>query len=91
MTPDFHRSYTKEGTFLCEEIFDFEEWHTEDTYMKVVRENENYDLLGNKKLYSMHDKFQMCILATYESDDQIVRLTKKIPHVGEFEKLIVER
>ena len=39
----------------------------------------------------MHDKFQLCFLATYESDDQVVRLTKKIPHSENFERLIVEK
>ena len=77
--------------FPTEEIFDFDTWTQNDFYMKIVKEEENLDLVGNKKLYSMHHKFQLCVLALYDSDEQILKLCKKVPMSDEFVRIIVDK
>ena len=69
--PDFNVQYTHDEIFPTEEVFDWGVWRFEDTYMKVVKDDENHDLLGNKKMYTLRDKFQLCILATYDTDQHI--------------------
>ena len=39
------------------EIFDFEKWRSNHNYMKVVKTDENHDLLMNKGKYYMNDNF----------------------------------
>mmetsp|Transcript_15608 Transcript_15608/g.26371 ORF Transcript_15608/g.26371 Transcript_15608/m.26371 type:complete len:179 (+) Transcript_15608:66-602(+) len=63
-----------------EEIFDFKTWRENDCYMKVVKEEENEDLLKQKGRYFMNDNFQMIILASYHSDEDCEELVKLIPH-----------
>ena len=91
MCPDFITNYTHEDIFPTEEIFDWGFWCQDEHYMKVVREEEDHDLLGNKKMYGMREKFQMCILATYQNDEELVRVTNNIPNSEEFVRLIVEK
>ena len=80
--PDFITNYTHDEIFPTEEIFDWPFWCCPDpeNYMKIVKEEEDHDLLGNKKMYSMRDKFQMVILATYTTDEHLVKVIKNIPH-----------
>ena len=59
--------------------------------MKVVKEDENVDLLGNKKMYCIRDKFQLCILSTYTTDEMICRVCDAIPNSEQFSKLIIEK
>jgi len=89
--PDFRANYTHDKIFPTNEIFNWALWCSDDYYMKVVKEEEDHDLIGNKKMYEMRDKFQMCILATYHDDEQLVRVTKNIPHSEEFVRLIIDK
>ncbi len=79
--PDFITNYTHDEVFPTEEIFDWSYWCSPDEhYMKVVKEEEDHDLLGNKKMFCMREKFQMVVLATYQNDEELVRVTNNIPH-----------
>ena len=55
--PDFKNLYNDEDNFPSNKIFDWNEWRDHDTYMKIVRPEENYDLLMNKKMYFMNAEF----------------------------------
>ena len=89
--PDFHSQYTDQHIFPADQILDWDYWHSDDNYMKIVKDEENYDLLGNKKMYYLMEKFQICILALYESDEQIFRITNKIPNSDLMVRLIIEK
>ncbi len=56
-SPDLINSYTHDEIFPTEEIFDWGFWRADDHYMKVVKDEENHDLIGNKKMYTLRDKF----------------------------------
>lgn len=55
--PDFHSKFTHDEIFPTDEVFDWGLWRADDTYMKVVKEEEDHDLLGNKKMYTLLPKF----------------------------------
>ena len=55
--PDFKDYYSCEDNFPTDKIFDWNTWRLHDNYIKVVREDENYDLLHNKKCYFMNPEF----------------------------------
>ena len=61
MNCDFKGQWTDPNIFPAE-IFDWNEWRKEENYMRIVKDEENHDLMGNKKLYSMHPDFTMVIL-----------------------------
>ena len=63
-----------------DEISDFEEWRENDNYMKIVKPEENVDLIGNKKCYMINEKFTMVFLYRYTSDEDIVRIVDNIPN-----------
>ena len=55
--PNFTSDYNHKTEFPTERIFDFEEWRFYNNYMSVVKEDENVDLLGNKKCFVMNSNF----------------------------------
>ena len=60
---DFTNQYTQVDVFPTEEIFNWEFWHglnedeEENNYMKLLKEEENRDLQGNKNMFTMQDSF----------------------------------
>ena len=58
--------------------------------MRVVREEENEDLVKNKGKFFMHEKFQIVILSTYESDEQCIKFCEGIPGVENMAKFIIK-
>ena len=56
-SPDFKNVYNDEDNFPSYKIFDWNEWRDHDTYMKIVRAEEDYDLLKNKNCYFMNAEF----------------------------------
>ena len=38
-------------------FFDFKEWRKEEHYKKIVRQEEDHDLLNNKHCYYLNEKF----------------------------------
>ena len=91
LAPDFNVKYTHDTIFPAEEIFDAPLWHNEENYMKVVREDEDHDLLGNKKMYVMRDKFTIAVLSLYDTDERIVDVCNAVPNSEDFVRLIIER
>ena len=55
--PNFTSDFTHKTEFPTEKLFDFEEWRFYNNYMTVVKEDENVDLLGNKKCFVMNSNF----------------------------------
>ena len=62
ITPDFTGILNEAASFPVELVFNRKEWKKEENYMKVVRESENVDLMGNKNCYVMMPKFYIVVL-----------------------------
>ena len=90
LVPDFNVEYNfAPDHWPSTELFDFQAWRENDTYMKVVKESENHDVLLNKGKYSMHDNFQMIYLATFQGKEETKRILEGIPHSKKMAKYIV--
>ena len=77
---DFNNDWTHPEILPMEEITEFDEWREDDRYMKIVKDEENVDLIGNKKCYVMNEKFQMVFLYKYTTDEDMVRIVDNIPN-----------
>jgi hypothetical protein len=70
IAPDFKTGMTSDDSnFPAEKVFNFAEWRKEEHYKKIVREAEDVDLMGNKKIFWMNDKFNIVILAEYDDEE----------------------
>ena len=86
IAPDFKTGLTAdEATFPAATVFDFTEWRKEEHYKRVVREAEDVDLMGNKKMFWMNEKFNLVILAEYEDEETKQQVIKNIPNVESFD------
>jgi hypothetical protein len=77
-------------------IFDFDEWRKDEVYKRIVRPEEDHDLLGNKKCYFMNENFDLIILRDITADtkeaDKREEFKKTIPHFStSFETIFVSR
>ena len=79
LNPDFKTDWQDEDIFPLDEIVEFEAWRTDQKYLKVVKKEENRDLLGNKNMYVMQPAFTMCLLYKYQSEEQIEKVLSNIP------------
>ena len=50
------------------DVFDFAKHREYDNYMKIVKDDENVSLTGDKGNYFMQEKFQITFLAKYTDD-----------------------
>ena len=90
LNPDFKTDWTDEKELPMDEICDFEFWRKEVNYMKVVKRNEDYDLLQNKNMFHMKEDFIVCFLSVYRSDEEMMKVYENIPHADEMQVLIVD-
>lgn len=58
--------------------------------MKIVTEEENVGLEGEKNAYDMREKWNLVLLAQYTSDEELLQVTKLIPNWEEYAKFIVQ-
>ena len=65
LNPDFKTEWQDDEILPLDEICDFDEWREDEKYLKIVKEEENKDLLGTAKMYFMQDSFTMVFLARY--------------------------
>ena len=57
-TPDFNNKYTNEDeNFPAAKVFDKAEFSKEEVYMKLVREDENKNIMGDKGNFMLHENF----------------------------------
>ena len=89
------RMYNDPVKFPVDLIFDFEEWRKDEVYKRIVKEEEDVDLMGNKKCYWMNDTFDIIILRDITTDtadnDKREEFKQMIPHLGSFECMFVTR
>jgi len=88
---NFNDEWTHPEILPMEEITEFDDWRENDNYMKIVKPEENVDLIGNKKCYIMNEKFTMVFLYKYTSDEDMVRIVDNIPNSDQMRFLITEK
>jgi len=93
---NFITDWTDPVNFPTNLIFDFEEWRKDEVYKRIVRTEEDHDLIGNKKCYFMNDNFDIVLLRDITSDtvenDKREEYKKNIPHyLKSFETYFVSR
>ena len=59
---DFRTEFNDPVNFPTELIFNFDEWRKEENYKRIVRTEEDVDLIGNKKCYFLNDNFGIIIV-----------------------------
>lgn len=87
---NFKDIWTHPEILPMDEITDFDEWREHENYMKIVKPEENVDLIGNKKCYVMNEKFTMVFLYRYTTDEDMVRIVDNIPNSEMMRFLITE-
>lgn len=93
---DFRTTFNDPVNFPTDVIFNFTEWRKEENYKKIVRMEEDVDLLGNKKCYYMNDNFEIIIVhdvrdLTVDNDNR-EEIKQRIPHFNQhFETYFVTR
>ena len=65
LSPDFKTEWQDDQELPMDTICDFDEWREEANYLKIVKEEENKDMLGDPGYYTMRDTFTMVFLARY--------------------------
>lgn len=80
LNPDFKTEWQDDEIFPLDEICNFSEWREGEKYMKIVKEEENKDLLGTPKMFVMQPSFTMCFLYKYQSDARMVEVMNNIPN-----------
>ena len=89
--PDFKSTFTSaEDNFPSDKVFDFEQWKDEPTHMKILKDGENTNIMGDKGAFMLHRDFRLCILAKYMSDEDCNKLISLVPSGEKFLKFIVE-
>lgn len=67
-TINFKTEFNDPENFPIDLIFNFDEWRKDDVYKRIVRPEEDVDLLGNKKCYFMNDNFTLIIVKDITAD-----------------------
>ncbi len=68
--PDFEK-LSSPAFPLLEKVLNFNEWRKEENYKKVVKPEEDHDLMGNKRCYFMKEDFDIIVLQETDNDEEI--------------------
>ena len=90
LCPDFENEWTQEGSFPAVDVLTYSKWMERPTYIKIVKEDENRDLQGNKGQYIMEPDFSICVLFNYESDEKMQKQISSIPDNENYMKFMIE-
>ena len=78
--PDFKNTFTSsEDNFPSDKVFNFEAWKDEPTHMKILKEGENTNIMGDKGAFMLHGDFRLCILAKYVSEEDCKNVINLVP------------
>ena len=89
LSPDFKTEWRDDKVWPVDDIFDFDEWREDNTYMKIVAEKENVDLNGGKGNYSMQNSHTMVFISQYTTDEHMVEVMNGIPNSDMMQVIIV--
>ena len=87
---DFKDVWTDELYLPMDEITDYELWRDRKYHTKIVRPEENVDLLNNKGCFGMGKNFTIAFLYRFTSNEDMVRIVDNIPNSDQMQILIVE-
>lgn len=90
IAPDFKNKFTDPNYFPTDKVFNFNEWRQKENYKKILKEDEDKDVFGNRGFYEMKDNFTLLILATYTDDETMQEVMKNIPNLDNFDIFCVE-
>eukprot|EP00347_Sterkiella_histriomuscorum_P002379 403368382 len=91
IAPDFKEGLSSDAqNFPSELVFNFAEWRKEANYKKIVREDEDHDLMGNKKCFWMNDKFNLIVLQNDDDEETRQELIDRIPHIESFDIINIQ-
>ena len=51
------------ANFPTETIFNFAQWREKENYIKIVRDSENRNTMGNPGCYGMNEKFSIVLIS----------------------------
>ena len=88
LRPNFKLDYT--SIEFPADIFNFSEWRKEANYMKVVHDDENVSMMGDKGNFWLNENFTIILLAKYKSDEDCADWLSKIPYADDMQVYIVE-
>ena len=82
--PDF-ANYNIDGTFNSDTFFNWQELNKEEVYMQYVRDAENHGIGGINpgSGYVRSADFNMCIVSSAESEEEVAIQVSKIPGFAE--------
>ena len=90
MAPDFKSEYNfAPDHWPSDEIFDFPKWRQPECHMKIVKDDENESPQKIKGKFEMKENFQMIILASYTSDEDMQKVVASIPHGEKLAKYVI--
>ena len=91
MQPDWVNEWNgSPSDFPIETICDFKQWRDRDTYMKIVRKDENMSHTGHEGRFQMNDLFTIIFLHTYVDDEYTKTVLDRTPGSENMLKFIVE-
>ena len=83
IAPDFKIQFkSDEKNLPTDTIFNFSEWRKEETYRKIVREDEDHNLSGSKGYYTMKEEFNIVILQNDDDEETREEFMQQIPHIS---------
>ena len=89
MSIDFSE-WKDEAVFNPELVFKRDEWCVKDNYIKFVKDDENHGIGGlNPDHYIMNENWNLVIRVAHETEERVAKVICIIPHIGEFNKLII--
>ena len=88
ISPDFIGTFNCKDNLPLEEINDFVKWRQEANFRQIVRKDEDHDIFKNDG-FEKSDKFTLCYLQTYTSDEEAHNFISHIPLSSHMQILIV--
>ena len=77
---DFTNEYTAgDEDFPSATVFDFAEWRKEENHMKILKEGENKNIMGDVGAFMLHADFMIVLIISSNTEDQFNEAVSMIP------------
>ena len=68
-TVDFNNDYTAgDEDFPSATVFDFAEWRKEENHMKILKEGENKNIMGDVGAFMLHGDFMIILIISSNNE-----------------------
>ena len=79
-TVDFTNEYTAgDEDFPSASVFDFADWRKEENHMKILKEGENKNVMGDPDSFVMNGGFMIVLLVASSTEDKFNEAVSRIP------------